>query len=85
MEIKEKLTEAYEKYKEAIAYDDSNLVAKQAMDTINSVTAQKYYDDGLKAFAEGNKDKSVELLKKALEVEPNKIEAKRALERIQNQ
>ena len=85
LEIKEKLTEAYEKYKEAIAYDDSNLVAKQAMDTINSVTAQKYYDDGLKAFAEGNKDKSVELLKKALEVEPNKIEAKRALERIQNQ
>ena len=32
-----------------------------------------------------DKDKSIELLKKALEVEPTKIEAKRALERIQNQ
>ncbi len=85
LEMRENLIEAYEKYKEAIAYDEANLAAKQAMDTINSVTAQKYYDDGLKAFASGDKDKSIELLKKALEVEPNKIEAKRALERIQNQ
>ncbi|MBO7611512.1 MAG: hypothetical protein J6T23_04790 [Elusimicrobia bacterium] len=85
LEVKEKLLEAYEKYKEAISYDDANLAAKQAMDTINSVTAQRYYDDGLKAFAAGDKDKSIELLKKALEVEPTKIEAQRALERIQNQ
>ena len=85
LELKEKLTEAYEKYKEALSYDETNASARQAMDTINSVTAQKYYDDGLKAFAAGDKDKSIELLKKALEVEPTKIEAKRALERIQNQ
>ena len=34
---------------------------------------------------EGDKDKAIELLKKSLEIEPNKIESKRALERIQNQ
>lgn len=85
LEIQEKLTEAYDKYKEALAYDDANLAAKQAMDAINSVTAQKYYDEGLQAFAAGDKEKSIELLKKALEVEPTKLEAQRALERIQNQ
>ncbi len=85
LEIQEKLTEAYDKYKEALAYDDANLAAKQAMDAINSVTAQKYYDEGLQAFATGDKEKSIELLKKALEVEPTKLEAQRALERIQNQ
>ena len=75
----------FEKYKEALSYDENNSAAKQAMDTINSVAAQKYYDDAIKAFSAGDKNKAVELLKKALEVEPNKIEAMRALERIQEQ
>ncbi|WP_372520638.1 hypothetical protein [Candidatus Ruminimicrobiellum ovillum] len=84
LELKEKLTEAYEKYKEALSYDETNSSAKKAMDKINAVTAQKYYDDGLKAFASGDKNKAIELLKKSLEAEPTKIEATRALERIQN-
>ena len=83
LEMHEKLTEAYEKYKEALSYDETNSSAKKAIDNINAVTAQKYYDDGLKAFAAGDKDKSIELLQKALEAEPTKIEATRALERIQ--
>ena len=58
--------------------------AKKSIDNINAVTAQKYYDDGLKAFSSGDKNKAIELLKKSLEVEPTKIEATRALERIQN-
>ncbi len=83
LEMHEKLTEAYAKYKEALSYDENNSAAKQAMDIINSATAQKYYDDALKAFSSGDKNKAIELLKKSLEVEPNKVEAMRALERIQ--
>ena len=85
LELKEKLTEAYEKYKEAISYDESNSLAKKSMEKINSIIAQQYYDQGIKAFSFGEKDKAIELLKKSLEVEPNKVESKRALERIQNQ
>lgn len=84
LEMHEKLPEAYAKYEEALSYDEKNSAVKQAMDTINSATAQKYYDDGLKAFSAGDKNKAIELLKKSLEVEPNKIESMRALERIQN-
>lgn len=85
LELKEKLTEAYEKYKEALNYDETNSLAKKSMEKINSIIAQQYYDQGIQAFSFGEKDKAIELLKKSLEVEPNKIESKRALERIQNQ
>ena len=85
LELKEKLTQAYDKYKEAVNYDSSNSEAKKSMESINSVIAQQYYDQGLKAFSVGDKDKAIELLKKSLEIEPNKIESKRALERIQKQ
>ena len=85
LELKEKLTEAYDKYKEAVDYDESNSLAKKSMEKINSIIAQQYYDEGLKSFSVGDKDKAIELLKKSLEVDPNKIESKRALERIQNQ
>ena len=84
LEMHEKLTAAYEKYKEALSYDETNSSAQKAIEKINAVTAQKYYDDGLKAFAAGDKNKAIELLKKSLEAEPTKIEATRALERIQN-
>jgi tetratricopeptide (TPR) repeat protein len=84
LEMHEKLTAAYEKYKEALSYDETNSSAQKAIEKINAVTAQKYYDDGLKAFAAGDKNKAIELLKKSLEAEPTKIEASRALERIQN-
>ena len=85
LELQEKLTKAYDKYKEAISYDSSNSAAKKSMEGINSVIAQQYYDQGLKAFSVGDKDKAITLLNKSLEVEPDKIESKRALERIQKQ
>ncbi len=85
LELQEKLTDAYDKYKEAISYDNTNSAAKKSIEKINSVIAQQYYDEGLKAFSVGDKDKAIKLLKKSLEAEPNKIESKRALERIQNQ
>ena len=85
LELQEKLTKAYDKYKEAVTYDSSNSDAKKSMENINSVIAQQYYDEGLKAFSVGDKDKAITLLKKSLEVEPDKIESKRALERIQKQ
>jgi tetratricopeptide (TPR) repeat protein len=85
LELKEKLTQAYEKYKEAVEYDESNSLAKKSMEKINSIIAQQYYDQGIQAFSFGEKEKAIELLKKSLEVEPDKIESKRALERIQNQ
>lgn len=85
LELQEKIADAYDKYKEAISYDSSNSAAKKSMDRINSVIAQQYYEDGLKAFSVGDKDKAITLLQKSLEVEPNKIESKRALERIQKQ
>ena len=85
LELKEKLAEAYEKYKEAVNLDDSNSMAKKSMEKINSIIAQQYYDQGLQSFSVGDKDKAIKLLEKSLEVDPNKIESKRALERIQNQ
>ena len=83
LELKEKLTQAYEKYKEAVVYDESNALAKKSMEKIDSIIAQQYYDQGIQAFSIGEKDKAIELLKKSLEVDPNKIESKRALDRIQ--
>ena len=85
LELKEKLTEAYEKFKEAVEYDETNTLAKKSMEKINSIIAQQYYEQGIQAFSFGEKEKAIELLKKSLEVEPDKIESKRALERIQNQ
>ncbi|MCR4662479.1 MAG: hypothetical protein K5622_01165 [Endomicrobiaceae bacterium] len=85
LELQEKLTSAYDKYKEALSYNNSHSGAKKAIDNINSIIAQQYYEQGLKAFSVGEKEKAIELLKESLEVEPNKIESKRALERIQNQ
>ena len=85
LEMKEKITQAYEKYKEALSYDETNSLAQKAIDRINAVTAQNYYDEGIKAFSVGDKEKAIELLKQALEAEPSKLEAQRALERIQNQ
>jgi hypothetical protein len=55
------------------------------MESINSVIAQQYYEQGLKAFSVGDKERAITLLERSLEVEPNKIESKRALERIKNQ
>lgn len=85
LEMQEYLTEAYEKYKQAVEHDSNNMLAKKSMEKINSVIAQKYYDQGLQSFAAGNKNKAIELLKKSLEIDPNKIESQRALERIENQ
>ena len=85
LELQEKLTKAYDKYKEALSYDSSNSEAKKAMESINSVIAQQYYEQGLKAFSVGDKERAITLLERSLEVEPDKIESKRALERIKKQ
>lgn len=84
LEMQEKLSEAYEKYKRAVECDPNNMLAKKSIEKINSIIAQKYYDEGLQAFKAGDKAKAISLLKKSLEIAPDKLEAQRVLERIQN-
>ncbi|WP_413852803.1 hypothetical protein [Candidatus Ruminimicrobium bovinum] len=75
------LEQAFAKYKEAVSYVKDHK-SKNEMKRLNSVIAQDLYDQGLQAFSSGKKAKAVELLEKSLEYDPDKTEAKRALERI---
>lgn len=81
-ELKEELSKAYAKYKEAVKYDPKNSQAKKEVDKLNSIISQRYYEQGLQAFSLGDKNKAKTMLKKALEYDPKKAEAKRLLERV---
>ena len=80
-EEQENFEQAFAKYKEAVSYVKDHK-AKNEMKKLNSIIAQDLYDQGLQAFSAGKKEKAVELLKKSLKYDPDKTEAKRALERI---
>jgi len=80
-EEQEKFEQAFAKYKEAVSYVKDHK-AKNEMKKLNSIIAQDLYDQGLQAFSSGNKEKAVELLEKSLKYDPDKTEAKKALERI---
>ena len=80
-EEQENLEQAFAKYKEAVGYVKDHK-AKNEMKKLNSVIAQDLYDQGLRAFSSGKKDKAIELLEKSLKYDPDKTEAKRALARI---
>jgi tetratricopeptide (TPR) repeat protein len=75
------LEQAFAKYTEAVNYVKDHK-AKNEMKRLNSVIAQDLYDQGLQAFSSGKKAKAIELLEKSLKYDPDKTEAKRALERI---
>ena len=80
-EEQEKFEQAFAKYKEAVSYVKDHK-AKNEMKKLNSIIAQNLYDQGLQAFSSGKKEKAVELLEKSLKYDPDKTEAKKALERI---
>lgn len=82
LELREEFEKAYAKYKEALSYVKDNQQAQKGIEKLNSIVARQYYEQGLKAFSAGNKEDAVKFLEESLKYEPNKIEAKRALERI---
>ena len=44
--------------------------------------SQNYYKQGLEAFLRGDKNKAKELWQKAVDLDPDNLEAKRGLERV---
>ena len=59
-------------------------MAKKELERLNSVISQRYYEQGLQAFSLKDNNKAKTMLKKALEYDPKKSEAKKLLERIEN-
>lgn len=82
LELREEFEQAYAKYKESLTYVRNHKDSLKGLEKLNSIIAQQYYDQGLKAFSAGNRENAIKLLEESLKYDENKIEAKRALERI---
>jgi hypothetical protein len=65
-----------------LTYVKNHKDSLKGLQKLNSIIAQQYYDQGLKAFSAGNRENAIKLLEESLKYDGNKIEAKRALERI---
>jgi len=63
-------------------YNPDNLTARVEMEKINKELGQKYYEKGMSYFSRGEMGKARDAFRKALEYEPDKPEALRALDRI---
>ena len=74
--------EALAKLNKALDYNKSYQTAIREKDRLLNSLAQYYYESGIKAYSSGNKKKSLELLEKSLEFDPNKTESIKAIERI---
>jgi tetratricopeptide (TPR) repeat protein len=71
------------RYKKALVLDPDNEMIKKAYEESALKLAQKYYEDGMAFVEQGNNPKAKELFRKSLTYDPKKVEALRALERIQ--
>lgn len=82
LESKGDLDGAYNLYKEAVEYYERNEQAKKDVLRVRDNLAQKYYERGLQQFSAGYSEEAVPLLRKSLQYDPEKVEAKRLLEKI---
>ncbi|MDR2818432.1 MAG: PorV/PorQ family protein [Endomicrobium sp.] len=80
---KNKFEEAFKEYKLAIEYNPSNASAVAEYNKTADNIAQKYYEQGMSYYSRGDFTNAAVLLRKALVYRPDKMEVKRALEKMQ--
>jgi tetratricopeptide (TPR) repeat protein len=78
---KNQFEEALKEYKIALEYNPSNAAAAEYNKAAESI-AQKYYEQGMSYYSKGDFTNAAVLFRKALVYRPDKIEVKRALEKI---
>jgi tetratricopeptide (TPR) repeat protein len=79
---KNNFEQALKEYKKALDYNSENSLALFEYKRIGEEIAQQYYEDGMRFYNLGNFNKAAELLRKSLTYKPDKMEAKRALEKM---
>jgi tetratricopeptide (TPR) repeat protein len=79
---KNKFEEAFKEYKIAIEYNSSNSDAVGEYNKTADTIAQKYYEQGMSYYSKGDFTNAAVLFRKALIYNPDKMEVKRALEKI---
>lgn len=82
-------SEAGTEFRNALKYNPRYTDAKKALTKVkgqmskqNKSDSQGYYKQGLEAFLSGDKGKAKKLWEKAVELDPENLEAKRGLERV---
>ncbi len=82
-------SQANEQFRRALKFRPDFKEAQEALGKVRSqmgeqrkVESQKMYKDGLEAFLSGDQQKAQGLWQKALDIDPDNLEAKRGLERI---
>jgi hypothetical protein len=66
-----------------VQYNPSNAAASAEYGKTADNIAQKYYEEGMAYYSKGEFTNAALCLRKALVYKPDKMEAKRALEKIQ--
>ncbi|MDR2436815.1 MAG: PorV/PorQ family protein [Endomicrobium sp.] len=79
---KNQFEEAFKEYKIAIRYNPSNTTAAAQYNKTAESIAQKYYEQGMSYYSKGDFTNAAVLFRKALVYKPDKMEVKRALEKI---
>jgi len=77
--------EAFVLLTRALEYNSENVGARRERETVAQTLAQRYYDEGIQYFTRGNIARARESMLRSLELNPNKPEARRALDRINRQ
>ncbi len=78
----DRLEESLDKFKRSLDYTENYQPAIKERENVMNTLAQRNYDAAIKAYASGNRKKALELLNKSLEYNPNKVETKKAIDRI---
>jgi tetratricopeptide (TPR) repeat protein len=79
---KNNFEQALKEYKKALDYNSENSLALFEYKRIGEEIAQQYYEEGMRFYSLGKFNKAAELLRKSLTYKPDKMEAKRALEKM---
>jgi tetratricopeptide (TPR) repeat protein len=79
---KNNFEQALKEYKKALEYNQENSLASFEYKRISEEVAQTYYEEGMRFYSKGDFNKASELLRKSLSYGPDKMEAKRALEKM---
>ncbi|MDR1696059.1 MAG: PorV/PorQ family protein [Endomicrobium sp.] len=74
---------AAKEYRTALNYNPSNTSAAFEYSRVSDNLSQRFYEEGMSYYSRGDLDKAREFLKRALYYKPDKIEVKRALEKMQ--
>jgi tetratricopeptide (TPR) repeat protein len=80
---------AGDQYKLALRYKPDHKGAQAALEKVRNqigeqkrAESQRFYKEGLEAFLSGDQDKAAQLWQKAIDIDPDNLEAKRGLERV---